>query len=218
MDYWPWLAAALAVLLGGLGWIWRARRIAAAPPAEIERPIVTQLSGDEAEPPAPVAAPIASSGNGVALKLEAISLSRSMLNVTLSYRLAVTNRTLATIDRLTISGDLASAKHGVAIGQQTADAATQLAPIHEVERLTGKQTKDLAGKLVMPVVQINAVRPGAPLYVPLLRLRIDGIEDGPKFHTFVIGMLPNVAGGKLQPFRIDEQPQNYSRIGQQPVT
>lgn len=188
--------------------------MANAPPPEIERPIVAEPS-ETRVPEEPKAAARGSSTIG--LMLQASSLSRSMMNITLHYRLTITNRTLAMIDSLTVSGDLVSARPGIPIPQQVANAGTELPGLHEIARLSGKQTKDFTGKITLPVSALVPARRGTPMYVPLLRLRVDGHQDGPKSQTFVIGMLPNVAGGKLQPFRLDEQPQTYSQIGERPI-
>lgn len=121
------------------------------------------------------------------------------------------------IDNLAVMGDLVSARPGVSLAQQVANAQVDLPQLQEITRLSGKQTKDFSGKIVLPVSALVPVRQGAPLYVPLLRLRIEGLPGGPMFKTFVIGARPNAAGGKLQPFRIDEQPQTHSQIEAQPL-
>ncbi|MFN2098550.1 hypothetical protein [Altererythrobacter sp. MF3-039] len=207
-DYWPWALGIIAALVAA-GWYWRSRRSAITSPPEIERPVVAKPStSDTVTPP---------SIGGIALKLEAVSLSRSVMNLTLNYRLAITNQTLAMIERLGVSGDLITARGGVPLTQQVANSQSELPLLHEVARLSGKQTKDLSGKLTLPVAELALARQGEPLYVPLVRLRIEGYDGAPKVQTFVIGMLPTEVGGKLQPFRIDEQPQTYSQIGQRSI-
>ncbi len=213
IDYWPWAAAILLALAALIAWFWFSRKAANAPPPEIERPVVAEPSTQQ-EPvgvASPQPAPVP--GNTIGIKLEAVSLSRSMMNLTLNYSLAITNRTLGMVEKVEVFGDLASVRSGTPVSEQVANASTPLASLHSIARLSGKQTKDFTGKLTLPVSELHAVRPGEPLYVPLLRIRLDGQSEGPMFQTYIVGMLPTEVGGKLQPFRVDEQPQTYSQIG-----
>ena len=51
----------------------------------------------------------------------------------------------------------------------------------------------------------------AALFVPLLRLRVDGATAEPLVKTFVVGLgVPG--GGRVMPFRIDEGPRSYEPI------
>lgn len=209
-DYWPWLAGALAFLLATTLGLFAWRRRAMAPPLEIERPIVPQAPKG----------PLTASGGGapVTLKAEALALSRSVMNATLAYRLSVTNRTSAMLTGLSIGGDLVAAHNRKPIDQQIADPALALAARHDISRIAPGQTVALEGSLQLPLAQVHPIRQGnALLFVPLMRWRADNHTIAPVARTYVVGMQPQVAGGRLQPFRLDEQPQTYSHIGQRAI-
>ena len=203
---WPWLLLAVVAALG-LGWFIRRRKSENAPPPVIEKPVVGEVSARSVTAPA--------SGKPIAIKAEAVKLSRSMMNATLHYRLTLTNRTSSVLTNLAIGGDLVSARNGTPIERQVADSATDLQPRHEIKRMSPGQTLDLTGTMQLPLSEVQAIRRGASaLFVPLMRWRAANGAIDPVSRTFVVGMQPQAAGGKLQPFRLDEQPQTYAQISQ----
>ncbi len=136
-----------------------------------------------------------------------------MMNATLSCAITMHNRTGHDIHNLQICGDLVTAHGQVAIGEQLADAATDLAPLDTIPALAAGGTGEVAARLNLPVRQIRQIKQGrATVYVPLLRLRITGDGHDPVTQTFVIGM-KSPGSDKVQPFRLDEMPQTYSQIG-----
>jgi len=204
-SFWPWLAA-LLVAAFGTGWFVLRRRGANAPPPEIERPVVSRPDRE------PAAA--SSDRKALALHAEAVSLSRSVMNATLQYRLSITNRATSVLTNLVIGGDLVAAHNRKPVDSQIADPALPLALRHEVARLAPGQTVNFEGTLRLPLAEVQPIVQGnAPLLVPLMRWRVAGNGAEPAAQTYVIGALPQVTGGRLQPFRLDEQPQNYSQIG-----
>ena len=152
------------------------------------------------------------------IKAEAIKLSRSMMNATLHYRLSVTNRSNVALNAVAIGGDLVSAHNRKPVDQQIADPARVLAARHEIQRLSPGQTVNLDGTLQLPLSQVHPIRQGnSPLFVPLMRWRASSEAIEPVARTYVVGSQPQFAGGRLQPFRLDEQPQTYSQIGQRAI-
>ena len=205
---WPWLLLAVVAALG-LGWVMRRRRSTDAPPPVIERPVVG-AGGDTGRP---IGAP--ATGKPIAIKAEALKLSRSMMNATLHYRLTLTNRTSSVLTNIAVGGDLIGARNGTPIDKQKAEESAELQQRHEIKRMSPGQTLDLAGTIQLPLREVEPIRRGAtPLFVPLMRWRASNGAIDPVARTFVVGILPSEVGGRLQPFRLDEQPQTYAQIGQ----
>lgn len=206
-----WLWVVLGLLALGIGgfFAWRylrGRRTAAAPVAP---PIVRPRIPDGGAP----------SGERrrlapLTFTAEAVRVSRSMMNVTLSYRITITNQSNRDMADLVIGGDLVSAHGRVPVDEQVAGSHTSLQQVQKVEHLAAGEKKVLTGDIRLPVQQIRPLRQGnSPLLVPLLRLRVDGEGLDPLVHTYVVGIKPPQKGARLQPFRLDETPQGYSRIG-----
>lgn len=229
-----WLAifAGLIALIAGLYLLRSRQRMAAAGVAPIEPPLIRQPSpaprpATAPEPAAipqpgqlPDAAPVpamAGSGSGQAqslsLDLTPAKLSRSMRNATLSCAIKLHNGTGQEFHNLQISGDLVTAHSKVPVGDQLADASTDLAPLDTIAALAAGETGEFSVSLNLPVMQIRPIAQGrATLYVPLVRLRVTSDGHDPVTRTFVIGMQPP-GSEKVQPFRLDEMPQTYHQIG-----
>ena len=213
-----WLAlAALALLLGAGGWlVWsrhfRARVVPLAAP-EIERPRLPEPA------PTPVA-PIERepTGGGLQLALQATRMSATLMNTTLSYQLSLTNRSAMTVRNVRIDGDMVAAHANRPHETLFGPYAPVLPELHHIAALAPGETATLSGDIRLPLVAITPIRRGnAAFFVPLARLRARGIaptgisiEGG---GTFLVGQEPG-ANRKLQPFRLDLGPRNYSKLGQ----
>ncbi len=177
----------------------------------------------KATPAAPAAAGPAAptqtrSTNAVGIAVKPSRLSRSMMNATMNCAITLRNRTGKELRGVHISGDLVTAHGKIPIAEQLCDAATELAPIAEIAALPGGQADEISANFSLPVSQIRTItQANARLYVPLLRLRIaaDGMDAVTQ--TFVIGINAGGAGGRVQPFRLDEMPQTYTQIGSRPL-
>ena len=217
-----WLAlGALALLLGIAGWLawsryFRARTVAVTAP-EIERPRVTQPEPEPAPaPPAPAPSPIADVG--LHLALEATRMSATLMNTTLSYHLSLTNRSAATVRDVRVDGDMISAHASRQPGELFGPFAAVLPELHRVPALAPGESVTLTGEIRLPLTAITPIRRGnAAFFVPLARLRARGVartgvsvEGG---GTYLVGQEPG-ANRKLQPFRLDLGPRNYSKLGQ----
>ena len=145
-------------------------------------------------------------------------MSATLVATTLSYRLSVINHGAVPLNDVRIDGDMiaahASRPHEPVIGHN----AAVLPALHRVARLAPGEQVTLGGDIRLPLVSITPIRRGnAALFVPLARLRARGtaptgvtVEGG---GTFLIGQEP-AANSKLQPFRLDLGPRNYSQLGQ----
>lgn len=205
---WPWLLLAL-LAAGATGFIlWQRKRETNDPAPIIAPPIVKprMASGGAAAKSAERPA--------LTIRAEAIRVSRSVMNVTLSYRLSITNDTDRELADIRIGGDLVSAHGSLPAEQQLADRSTQLQQVQTVARIAPGEIIPLSGEIRLPLQQVTPLRQGnSPLLVPLFRLRAEGKDFDPVLHTYVVGLRPPQAGTRLQPFRLDETPQGYTQIG-----
>tara|TARA_B100001179_G_scaffold230281_1_gene217562 strand:- start:379 stop:1500 length:1122 start_codon:yes stop_codon:yes gene_type:complete len=195
---WVWPAVGGGVLaLLGLGYA-VSRRRSNAPAPIIEKPIVG-FGG-------PVNA------SDIQIQTEAIKLTRSVMNATLHYRVSLLNKATRALSNVAIGADVVSAHGGLAMEQQVASIDQQLEKRHQFDRVAPGQNVRYEGQITIPLSQVRAIRQSnAALFVPLLRLRIDGATPEPLVKTFVIGLgMPG--GGRVMPFRIDEGPRSYVPI------
>ena len=220
-----WLAlGALALLLVVGGWLMWSRyyrhRVSATPEPEIIRPRVPEPEPAAEPEPAPAATPEPAPlpAGDLLLALEATRMTATLLNTTLSYRLAVTNRSQTTARDVRIEGDMIAAHAAYQQEDLFGPRAAVLPELHRIAALAPGESATLSGDIRLPLVAITPIRRGgAAFFVPLARLRARGsaptglsVEGG---GTFLVGQEPG-ANRKLQPFRLDLGPRNYSRLGQ----
>ncbi|MET0180538.1 MAG: hypothetical protein ABW194_08670 [Novosphingobium sp.] len=221
----PWLLLALlgatAAALGAwFAWSRRdRRRYRAASAPEIERPRLPSATVPPPQPAPPVAPPPASEAPVLALALHATRMSATLVNATLSYRLAVTNNGPVPLREVSVAGDMIGAHASRPAEELLGAAGIELPPLHAVAALAPGESVELRGDIRLPLVAITPIRRGpAALFVPLARLRARGFApDGAPVEgggTFLVGQEPD-ANARLQPFRLDLGPRNYSQIGQQ---
>ncbi|MCA0976892.1 hypothetical protein LCM19_00770 [Qipengyuania flava] len=193
---WPAVGGGILALLG-LGYF-LSRRRSSAPAPIIEKPVVG--SGG------PVNA------SDIHIRTEAIKLTRSVMNATLHYRVSLLNKATRALSNVAIGADVVSAHGGFPMEQQVAGPDHALEKRHQFDRIAPGQNVRYEGQITIPLSQIRAIRQNkAALFVPLLRLRIDGATPEPLVKTFVVGLgMPE--GGRVMPFRIDEGPRSYEPI------
>lgn len=197
---WLWPAAGGGFLaLLGIGYLVSRRRRNAEPP-QIERPVVASGAGTAVAPA------------DLQLRAEAIKLTRSVMNATLHYRVHVLNRSTGALSGVALGADVVSAHGGLPVEEQVASSAQLLEQRHVFERIAPGQSVRYEGQLTIPLSQARVIRQGnAALFVPLLRVRVDGVGDEPLVKTFVIGQgVPD--GERVSPFRLDEGPRSYQPI------
>lgn len=200
------IGAALAALLAG-SLVWRRRAAKKAVP-EIIRP---DIGGT---------APTSSDDLLRYLKVEidAVRLTRSMMAATLTYRLTLRNRAPEAIRGITLDGDLTSAHGQAPISEQLADTLTALPALHGIDHLGAGQSKSLTGELRLELKHVRPIRQGTvPIYVPLVRLKASAAGAEARAFTFVVGKASNMAGARLQPFRLDTPPQTFNEIDARPL-
>lgn len=194
---WPAVGGGLLALLG-LGYFLSQRR-RNVPPPEIEKPVVGSGGG--------LAAP-----TDLQIRAEAIKLTRSVMNATLHYRVSLMNRSTKALSNVEFGADIVSAHGGVPVEQQVASTSQRLEKRHTFDRIAPGQSVRYDGQITIPLSQARVIRQGkAALFVPLLRVRLDGASAEPLVKTFVVGLgIPG--GGRVTPFRIDEGPRSYEPI------
>lgn len=211
---WPWgwllalLAGILALALGA--WWWR-RRAAAAPRA-IEPPLAANSAAAGHASAAGAGAP------RLDTRLEVLRLTRSLMALTLKFRLTVTNRSDKAARELTIAADLASARRNAPVEQQLATGATRLTAIGEIARIGPHQGATLEGELQLPIDRIEVFQQGqVPLCVPLVRLRISGENPAPHLRTFVVGLGSSSPAGRVHPLPLSGPPGSYEGVRAKPL-
>jgi len=145
-------------------------------------------------------------------------MSATLMNTTLSYRLSLTNRSAAAVRDVRVDGDMVSAHASRPPGDLFGPFAAVLPELHRVPALAPGESVTLTGEIRLPLTAITPIRRGnAAFFVPLARLRARGVartgvsvEGG---GTYLVGQEPG-ANRKLQPFRLDLGPRNYSKLGQ----
>ncbi len=225
------LLGGLAALLAVGGWLVWSRhfrhRVRALPAPEILRPHVPARAAPAPVAPAPdapkpVVAPALTPA--LALVLQATRMSATLVNTTLSYRLSITNNGPEALRDVIVAGDMIAAHASRPVEELLGAGGAALPELHRIAGLAPGESVVLGGDIRLPLVSITPIRSGnAALFVPLARLRARGVATGGATieggGTFLVGQPGAAAAGakssRLQPFRLDLGPRNYSRLGQQ---
>lgn len=211
-DYWPWIAGGLLALLvlAGAAYLAFGRRRTAAP--LIEAPVV---AGPGA---AAGMALLAEEKPRFAVSVQIESAMRSMMMLTVKYHLSIANRSDRALRDVTISGDLISARRTAGMGEQLANAATQLPETATVERIGPHQTRSVTGTLQLAIQQIEVLRQGStPMFVPLLRIKVEGDGIDPFVETYAVGVGNATAGARLHPLPLNGPPGSYQGVRAKPI-
>lgn len=218
-DWWLWAAGGLiglAVL--GAGLLLRRRRapkvlrLAARPPG---------MGRDApAADPATSHAPAASAtelvpANALAISLDVVGATRSVMMFTLQYRLTLANRTAHAVGDVSLAVELACARRGASNGASPGAAQK----LEQITRIGPHQTRTFTGEVQLPLSQIAPLRQGnLTLFIPLAHVTLEG-EGQPAFaRSFVIGT-PSAAGtGRLHPIRLDIPPGSIPDLRAQSIT
>jgi hypothetical protein len=218
---WPWIAgfALLAALLAG-GWWWLRRRMPDGSPIvvpDIERPRVAAPKPDREPAPESASEPevaLAETPPAAALPthplhitIQPLKLTQTVMNATLTYKLALTNAGEAPLDGVTVAADLVAAHASLPREALMASPETELPLLHEVPALAPGETVELKGELRLPLSRAMPIRQGAALvFVPLARFRAGAAGGEPRCFTVVVGQ-PSPRGA-LQPHRLDLGPRS----------
>ena len=219
-------AAGLVGLIGGLIW-WRRREkpapvLAAAPntselSTEPESPADQNVGSDGS---APIAA-LDNAENTIGLKLEIEQLSRSMMMMSLKCRITLANRSDKAARGITICADLVSANRGLPTESQIAGATAFLPEIGNAPRIGPHKTFAAAATLTLPLQQLAAFKHGGrPMFVPLVRIRLEAENAEPIFRTFVVGIAADpslTSSSRLHPIPLDGIPGSFDNVRSRPI-
>lgn len=186
-----------------------AQPVAPSPPASLPRQAATPL---------PASPPATATSGALAVELDAHHLSRSLVYVTLAYRLTLANRGSDTIGPLRVAADLASAHASRSREAQLRPAPGELEQRHAIPALSSGESVTVTGELRLPVAAILAIQQGvAQLFVPLARFLVEGEGVEPRTFVFVIGQPGETPGAGLRPFRIDAMPGVFRDLDQREI-
>ena len=212
-DWWIWVIGLLVTLLAGLGggW-WLAQRRNARPAPKIEPPVVGAAATKPLDDAPSVSAP------SLRLTLEPEQLMRSMMMLTLNYRLIIANRSDAPLQSIRIAADLISAKRAAPVEQQLATTSAKLPYNGQLDRVGPQQTATISGQLQLPLSEVEVFQQGqTPLCVPLARFRVDAEGIEPQLRTFLVGLGSNNIGGKVHPLPLSGPPGGYEGVRVRPL-
>jgi LPXTG-motif cell wall-anchored protein len=235
-DSLQWIALAAALLLVSAGlFVWR-RRGSMTPesdePAEaVFEPATSEALPAPREAPPPVVqppvAPIPAAHTSAAepapleIRLEAQSLTCSLVFANLAYRLMLTNRAGHTSGPLRIAGDMIAAHASLSADDQLSPDGEAMPKLHRVEALAPGESVTVSGQLRMAMTDIAPIRQGqAALFIPLARFDIVGEagDKAPVTRIFVVGEANEVANGPLKPFRLDRMPGTVRGLDQRDIS
>lgn len=229
---WWWLLGGAGLLAAGAGGLAFFRwRKASTPASAIEPPKVSawpeakptvaedgSASADTAtaSPPASLATTTARAGLTFSAKPK--SFARSVMAVTFAFRLTVDNRSRAAMGPVTIRGDLTTAHGRVAPDEQLASADASLPELGRIETVEAGKSAEIDLEVRLLVREIRPIRQGSGVvYVPLMRLVVTDEAGNAVARTHLVGQVLDATQGRLQPFRLDEIPQSYPRLGMRPL-
>ncbi|WP_126665542.1 hypothetical protein [Croceibacterium ferulae] len=214
-----WLAGAGLLAGGALLLVLRRRRhrvepaqskreeriVPQAPPAPVPAPRPA---------PAPAPAPAASPASdfqvdvglaGVEMHVTAGRLSLSLMNAALSFDLTLRHAGPAPLTGLVLRADMIGAHAALQQTEQLGGPAGEAPVIAQLASLPPGDTRTIAAEVRLPLAQVTAIRQGrSSLFVPLLRLALEGDGQGRRTLTLLVG--PPGQGGQVQPVRLDAGP------------
>lgn len=210
--WWPWLAAALALLALGAAALFYRRRgaLGSMGSGGVGQAALAGGAGSPVPPPSPEDG---GTREWARIDIRASQLRRSMMNMALSYRIAIINRSGRALENVSIEADLGTAHADQPVDKQIASAAVALPPRHTVARIAPGERLELEGEIAVPLSSIRVIRQGrAVVAVPLFRLRAVVEDRDPLAKTWVVGRNNPQASGRLLPFRMDDTPQTYRSL------
>ncbi|WP_086621881.1 hypothetical protein [Erythrobacter dokdonensis] len=199
---WRWLAGAAALLALALAGLvaWRRRkprvlRLAAPPPE-------TQADA----PPAPPRIDVA---------LDITGATRSVMMVTLQYRLTLANRTERAVNDLGVAVQLACAQRG----QNNAAPLAAARGLARIARIGPHQSQVISGEVQMPFAEVAPIMQGrTPLFIPLVHVTIEGEGQQAIARSFVVGTPGPGSEGRVQPLLLDMPPGSLPDLKARAIT
>lgn len=151
----------------------------------------------------PKADPVAEAApaSKIALQLDVVAASRSIMAFTLEYRLDIANRSDRALRDLSVTARLLCARSG-GHDQPASDDPLQL-----IQRIGPHQSRNVSGQVQLPLSAISPLRQGStPLFIPLLQVTLQASGFPPKTHSYVIGSPSASSATRLHPIPLDTLP------------
>jgi len=204
--WWPWAAGALGglALLGGGLLLWRRRppkvlRLAALPP------------GIAAAAPVPA---LPQPDTTLDITLDITGATRSVMMVSLHYRLTLANRTPGAVSKLSAAVQIVSARRR----DRNAASPGAAQQLQTIDRIGPHQSRSITGTVQLPVAGLAILRQGsAAMFIPLAHVTVEGDRQSALTRSFVIGTPSTSGTGKLHPIRLDTPPGSIPGLRAQAV-
>ena len=136
-----------------------------------------------------------------------------MMAVTVTARIAITNRGSKAISGAVLQGDLVGASNKAPLGEQLASAATTLVEIEQLGEIQPGERREVTVNVRANLGTLQGIRQGSALvYVPLLRVRFIGDGVPPLASTVLVGHPAVQPGGKPTPFPAQAPAQIYHDV------
>jgi len=209
----PFIALGLALLLAGAAFALSRSQRPDRRDDLVPQPVAPPLPPPATEPaatPAPLPVPSFATAR-LTCDFTARTLQLSMMTATLDYRLTLANPGARATGPLVVRADLSFAHATLGAREQLEPRERKLDPRHEHPGLAPGETAEFAGKLALPLAQIQPVRHGrALLFAPLARFLIRSPQGSETF-VFTLGE-DNPRGDGLLPIRLDLGPRGFARL------
>ena len=167
---------------------------------------------DPAPAPSPVP-PLSRNAAPLGLETKIVRLQRSMMAITVTATISATNRGSKPIEDAVLLGDLVGAHNSAPLGEQLANGATDLAELEKMGSIGPGESVSKTIQIRRTISELHGIQQGSTVvFVPLLRIRVEGEGASPIASTVLVGHPPERSGGKPTPFRADAPPQVYSNV------
>lgn len=167
-------------------------------------------------PPAPQAEAAAPFAEPPRLDLDLVILSatRSVMTVTLEYRLTLANRTGRAVRDLGAGLQIVCARSGGANAAPPGAAQT----FERIDRIGPHQSRSLMGRLQLPIAQIVPLMQGnKPLFVPLVHIMLEGEDQRALTRSFVVGNPSSSMQSRVHPIALDGPPGGIPGLRASPI-
>lgn len=237
-SYWPWIAAAFALLAGAIGAMRLLRRKQPAADETNEAVADEKAKGSPpAAPPPPVPSPRPAarpapppqtgSRPWIDLSMDVRSARLSLMGVTIGYELTLHNRGDRAAEDILVRSLIANADSDQQASLQQFFAGTAGLPTHSVVSIAPGESHRLKGELRLLPDQIRPVQmEGRTLLIPVAAFdaqyrwtRDQGDAGiGRTGQAFIIGQEKSPPAERLSPFRTDLGPRQYRMPGSRATT
>ncbi len=166
--------------------------------------------------PEPIAVPMADRDPArIDPNLDIIGATRSLMMLTLEFRLELANRSDRAVRDIAIAGKLSSAQRG----ETNAAPLASGQPLAEIARIGPHQSRSITAQLQLPFAQVRPILQGnKPLLIPLLHFTIEGKGCPAMTCSYVVGSPSLTGSGRVHPLPFDGPPGSLSGLRSQVIS